>query len=169
MVIILKIVLFLIIIFIIINEMNKRSKRSTKKPCNTLSLARKYIENTKNDWNYILPTEFYEKYYPMLENKTNRDFILVDLRSEDAFKEFHIKNSINIFWLNLLTEKNLKKLPKRKKIFLICYVGHTSSQAMVLLKCLGYDVTSIKFGYGMSPDSNVQIKGWLQYNYPIYK
>ena len=163
------ILILLFIFFIIINKMRSKSKRKTKKSCNTLELARKYIAKTENDWNYILPSEFYEKYYPKLENGTNKDFILVDLRREEDFNKFHIKNATNIFWLNLLNESNLKKLPKRKKIFLICYVGHTSSQAMVLLKCLGYDVTSIKFGYGVSPSSNVKIAGWLDFNYPIVK
>jgi rhodanese-related sulfurtransferase len=141
--------------------------KSKKKSCKTLTLARNYIEKTKDDWNYILPTDFYKNYYPKLINKTNKDFILIDLRDSMSFDQFHIENSINIFWLDLLKEKNLKKLPKTKKIFLICYVGHTSSQALVLLKCLGYDVTSIKFGYGISPDPNVKVAGWLDYDYPV--
>jgi 3-mercaptopyruvate sulfurtransferase SseA len=29
----------------------------------------------------------------------------------------HIKGAKNIFWLNILDEKNLKKLPKDKPIF----------------------------------------------------
>jgi len=47
-------------------------------------------------------------------------------------------------------KKILKKLPKDKTIFLICYVGHTSSQILTLLKLLGYNVVSIKYGYGLS-------------------
>ena len=79
--------------------------------------------------------------------------------------------SINIFWLDLLKTQNLAKIIKYhkqgKKIFLICYVGHTSSQALTLLKILGIPVTSIKFGYGLSPLANVPIAGWLQYHYPL--
>ena len=50
----------------------------------------------------------------------------------------HIKGSKNIFWLNILDEKNLKRLPKDKPIFLICYVGHTSSQVLTLLHLLTF-------------------------------
>jgi rhodanese-related sulfurtransferase len=79
--------------------------------------------------------------------------------------------SKNIFWLDLLSDKNLKLLSnyvkKGKKIFLICYVGHTSSQAMVLLKLLDIPVTSIKFGYGISPVNKVPIRGWIQCKYPL--
>jgi rhodanese-related sulfurtransferase len=122
---------------------------------------RKYITNTKDDWNYITPQDFYQQY--VLPKKK---YFLLDLRKPEEFAKFHIKNAHNIFWLDLLKEENLKKLPKNRKIFLICYVGHTSSQAMVLLKLLGYDVVSIKFGYGKSPAFGVPVAGWLNYNYP---
>ena len=60
-----------------------------------------------------------------------------------------------MFWLDLLTTKNLNQLIdyqiEGKKI------GHTSSQAMTLLKLLA---TSIKFGYGVSPSKNVPIAGF---------
>jgi rhodanese-related sulfurtransferase len=124
-----------------------------------------YIENTKDDWNYITPKDFYEKFY--IKKNKMKDIFLLDLRKKEEFKKFHIKGAKNIFWLDLLDEKNIKKLPKNKKIFLICYVGHTSSQAMVLLKLLGYDVVSIKFGYGISPIMGVPVAGWLNYKYPV--
>jgi len=126
-----------------------------------LSILRKYIDNTKNDWNYITPTTFYKKYY--LKKK---DYFLIDLRDNHTFKKGHIKNAKNIFWMDILQDKNLKKIPKNKKIFLICYVGHTSSQVMVFLKLLGYDVTSIKYGYGITPVEGVPVAGWLNYKYP---
>jgi len=91
---------------------------------------------------------------------------LIDLRTEKEYKKMHIKGSKNIFWLNILDETNLKKLPKDKLIFLICYVGHTSSQVLTLLKMLGYNVISIKYGYGLSPIKNIPISGWLDYKLP---
>lgn len=132
-----------------------------------LDLLRTYINQTKDDWNYITPYQFYHNYY----SKPNemKKIYLLDLRKPDEYKLFHIKGSKNIFWLELLKDKNLKKLPKDKTIFLICYVGHTSSQAMVLLKLLGYNVVSIKFGYGISPVFEVPVAGWLDYRYPTIK
>lgn len=127
-----------------------------------LPYLKDYIKHTKNDWNYITPSEFYKKFF-----QKKKDYYLIDLRKKSEFKKFHIKGAKNIFWLDLLKEKNLKKLPKDKTIFLICYVGHTSSQAMVLLKLLGYKVVSIKFGYGIPPAKGVPISGWLQLNYPV--
>lgn len=134
---------------------------------NILPKLRNYIKNTKNDWNYITPHDFYTKYY----SKNKRNYVVIDLRKKRDFEKFHMAHSKNIFWLDLLCDKNLKRLSnyikKDNKIFLICYVGHTSSQAMVLLKLLGIPVTSIKFGYGISPVSTVPISGWLQCGYPI--
>ncbi len=132
-----------------------------------LDLLRTYIDQTKDDWNYITPYQFYHNYY----SKPNemKKIYLLDLRKPVEYKLFHIKGSKNIFWLDLLKDKNLKKLPKDKTIFLICYVGHTSSQAMVLLKLLGYNVVSIKFGYGISPSFEVPVAGWLDYRYPTIK
>lgn len=130
-----------------------------------------FLKNTQKDWNYILPTEFYEKYY---SKETSNKYIVIDLRRRKEYNDFHIPHSINIFWLDLLEEENLKKIYKyqqeKRKIFLICYVGHTSSQAMVLLKLLGIkNVISIKFGYGLSPSFGVPVAGWIQYQYPLTK
>jgi rhodanese-related sulfurtransferase len=130
-----------------------------------LSTLRQYVNNTQNDWNYITPIQFYESYFkPNLDN-----YFLLDLRRKEDFDKFHIKNAVNIFWLDLLKEENLRILPRNKHIFLICYVGHTSSQAMVILRLLGYKVTSIKYGYGLSPDSKIPVAGWLNYKLPIVK
>ena len=122
---------------------------------------REYLHSIKNDWNYITPIDFYNKYY--LKKK---DYFLIDLRKKKEYEKMHIKGSKNIFWLNILDEKNLKKLPKDKKIFLICYVGHTSSQILTLLKMLNYNVVSIKYGYGLSPIQGVPVAGWLDYGLP---
>ena len=129
---------------------------------------RKYLRSTKDDWNYITPIDFYNKYY-LKKKKDANDYYLIDLRSKEEYKKGHIKGSKNIYWLNILDENNLKKLPKNKPIFLICYVGHTSSQVLTLLKLLGYNVISIKYGYGISPIKYVPVAGWLDYGLPIVR
>ena len=126
-----------------------------------IDTLRNYLHDIKHDWNYITPIDFYNKYY-----LTKKDYFLIDLRTEEEYKKMHIKGSNNIFWLNILDEKNLKKLPKNKTIFLICYVGHTSSQVLTLLKMLDYNVMSIKYGYGLSPIKDVPVAGWLDYGLP---
>ena len=128
------------------------------------SSLREYLHRIKDDWNYITPIDFYNDYVVK-----KKDYFLIDLRSETEYNKMHVKGARNMFWLNILDEKNLAKLPKDKPIFLICYVGHTSSQVLTLLKMLGYNVTSIKYGYGLSPVQGVPVAGWLDYGLPIVR
>jgi len=130
--------------------------------CDIVSL-RNYLKQVKDDWNYITPLDFYNTMY----QKT--DYMLIDLRDEVSFKKMHIKGAKHMYWLNILDEKILKRLPKNKLIVLICYVGHTSSQVLTLLKLLGYNVIAIKFGYGLSPVKGVPVAGWLDYGLPVEK
>jgi rhodanese-related sulfurtransferase len=126
---------------------------------------RDYLRSTKDDWNYITPIDFYNKYY--VKRRVRNTYYLIDLRSNAEYKKGHVKGSKNIYWKDILDEENLKKLPKNKPIFLICYVGHTSSQVLTLLKLLGYNVISIKYGYGLSPVKHVPVAGWLDYGLPL--
>lgn len=128
-----------------------------------LKICQEFVQQTDKQWNYITPHDFYHQFY--LKKK---DYLLIDLRHPSDYKQFHIPGAINYFWLDLFEEKKLKRLPKNKPIFLICYVGHTSSQALVLLRILGFqNVVSIKFGYGISPVFEVPVAGWVSYQYPI--
>jgi len=125
------------------------------------TFLQQYLHSTKDDWNYITPLDFYNQYY------MKKEYILIDLRDKKSFRSMHIKGAKNIFWLDIFDEKNLKKIPKNKHIFLICYVGHTSSQILTLLKLAGYNVTAIKYGYGISPVKGVPVAGWLAYGFPV--
>lgn len=129
-----------------------------------LEAVRSYLKNTQNDWNYITPEQLKN-----LRDKGKDDFFIIDLRRPEDYKKGHIPGAKNIFWLDILKENNLKKLPKDKKILVYCYVGHTSSQVMTLLKLLGYDVVSLKFGMGISPSEGVPVAGWTDFGYKVTK
>lgn len=127
-----------------------------------LSQLQSFLKDTDDDWNYITPQEFYEKIY-----QKKKKYTLIDLRRKEEYDKYHIKGSKNIFWLDILDPKYLRKLSKKEPIFLICYVGHISSQVLVFLKLLGYQVSVIKFGYGVTPSFEVPVAGWCNYNYPV--
>ncbi len=91
------------------------------------------------------------------------------MRRPEDYQRGHISGAINIFWLDMLREDNLRRLPVDKEILVYCYVGHTSSQVMALLNLIGFNIKSLKFGMGISPDDKVKIKGWKDYNYPVKK
>lgn len=121
----------------------------------------KYLHATDDGWNYVLPEDF---------NKMDKSNIFIlDVRKSDDYKQGHIKGAVNIFWLDLMQPKNIKKLPKDKEIVIVCYVGHTASQILVMLKLLGYKVRVLKFGMGISPNKKVKIAGWSTLGYDVVK
>lgn len=130
-----------------------------------LPVIQEFIESTQDDWNYITP----EEYHKLRGQGKDDEFFLLDIRDPEDFKKGHIPGAKNIFWLDLFKPENLKRLPKDKKILLYCYVGHTSSQVLALLKLLGYDVVSLKFGMGESPVEGVPVAGWKDYGYETTK
>jgi len=124
-----------------------------------------FLHNTENNWNYILPTELYKE----LQNEKQNNYFLLDIRKPKDYKKRHIRFTNNIYWKDLMQPKNLAKLPFNKEIILICYVGHTSSQILVMLKLLGYKVRSLKYGMGISPIKTIKIAGWTSYGYETYR
>ena len=122
-----------------------------------LDEARAYIESTKDNWNYITPEE--------LHDKGLKSFYLLDVRKPEDYAEGHIKGANNIFWMDILKDENLKKLPNNKTILVICYVGHTASQIMTILRMLGFDVMALKYGMGISPSEGVPVAGWTDFGF----
>ena len=122
-----------------------------------------YIYKTQTDWNYILPTNLYHE----LKLGNPKNYFLLDVRKSDVYNEGHIPGAINIFWMNLMKPENLARLPRDRDIVIICYVGHTASQTLVLLKLLGYRAKVLKFGMGTAPQPEIPVKGWINYGYPV--
>jgi rhodanese-related sulfurtransferase len=122
----------------------------------------KFFDGTGDDWNYILPEELNKK-------KKSPKLFLLDTRDPESFKKGHIEGATNIFWKDILEEKNLEKLPRNKRIIVICYVGHTASQVMVALRLLGYKATALKFGMGISPVKAVPVAGWTDFGFDTVK
>lgn len=145
---------------VILVNIIKISKKDECEACIYDSLV-KFVKDTDKGWNYITPEDLHKK-------GLNKFFIL-DIREPEVFKEGHLKGATNIFWLNLLEEKNLNKLPTNKKILIVCYVGHTASQMLVALKLLGYDAVVLKFGMGKSPVEGVPVAGWLDFGFEVEK
>jgi len=146
------------------DKYNKKAQFFEMDPQMLLRLLQDYLKSTEDDWNYVLPTDL----YGLIEKNMN-PYFLIDVRKPEDYQRGHIPGAINIFWLDMLREDNIRKLPADKEILVYCYVGHTSSQVMVLLSLLGFRVKSLKFGMGISPSEDVEIKGWKDYKFPVKK
>jgi rhodanese-related sulfurtransferase len=76
------------------------------------------------------------------------DFIVVDVRpGETSFKLGHVPGAIHIPYSKILVPENLAKLPKDKKIVLVCNTGQLQNLPVVPLRVLGYDAATLTLGY----------------------
>jgi len=90
----------------------------------------------------------YKKMEEML--KKNTDIILLDVRSNQEYKEDHLENSVNIPLFNLEKEMTHMLKDKTKTIIVYCTSGARSKTAKDVLERAGYkDVYNLKNGlYG---------------------
>jgi rhodanese-related sulfurtransferase len=106
-----------------------------------------------------------------------KDFLVVDVRpNPKEYPKGHIPGSIYISYSQILKPDNLKKLPKDKKIILVCVTGQTQNLPVLALRALGYDARTMKFGYsswikGYFGGKIMQgaIAGAAKNNYPLEK
>ncbi|MBZ0155310.1 MAG: rhodanese-like domain-containing protein [Alphaproteobacteria bacterium] len=76
------------------------------------------------------------------------DFIVLDVRpNPEEYKAGHIPGSVHIPFYAVLLPENMKKLPKDKKIILVCGTGQLENMPVVPLRMLGYDAYTMTFGY----------------------
>jgi rhodanese-related sulfurtransferase len=110
-------------------------------------------------------------------NEKKTDFLIVDVRPNPAeYREGHIPGSIQITVQDIFKPENLKKLPKNKKVILVCVTGQTQNLPIVGLRAMGYDAYTMAFGYaawikGYRGGQLMQqaIQGAASKNYPVQK
>ena len=99
-----------------------------------------------------------------LANSKDKSMLILDIREQDAFKDWHIKGSENISVYNDIWSGNfdkvkgmLGKLPKDKKIVTVCNAGVTSQNASMLLESMGYETVILENG----------MMGWNELHQPV--
>ena len=77
-----------------------------------------------------------------------KDFLVVDVRPTPPGQQGgRIPGSVYIPYSEILKPENLKKLPKDKKLILVCVTGQTQNLPIVPLRALGYDARTMSFGH----------------------
>ncbi len=112
-------------------------------------------------------------YDTLNDGNTSNDPFILSIRSSTQYEIGHIPGAINIGFSSLFEEENLAKLPTDKQVVVVCYTGHTASQATALLNINGYDAIALKWGMtGWSSNSTIAPSGYKKatacYNYPVY-
>ena len=79
-----------------------------------------------------------KKLFEMIKNK--EEFVFLDIRTPDemAITGITWKNTLRIPMNELFKEENLKKLPKDKKILVVCHTGTRAAAATIALRAVGF-------------------------------
>lgn len=71
---------------------------------------------------------------------------IVDVREADLYAKGHIAGAINVPMAGFAKPESLAMLPTDQKLILVCQSGHQASQAVFLLRQLGYDAVALMGG-----------------------
>ena len=85
-------------------------------------------------------------YTTLTDGNASNDPFLLSIRSASQYEIGHITGAVNIGFSSLFNEENLVQLPTDQQIVVVCYTGHTASQATSLLNINGYDAIALKWG-----------------------
>lgn len=94
------------------------------------------------------------------ENSSNPDFIIVDVRTPDEFKNGHLKGARVINFNSADFKENVKQLDSSKKYLIYCGSGKRSAQAYTVFKDAGIkNVYELKNGISGWEDQSMVVKG----------
>jgi rhodanese-related sulfurtransferase len=149
-----------------------------------LSLSTAFADDMAAKLNAVLSKAAAEKFWQvsaedvkaMIDAKKT-DFMVVDVRPVPVlYEKGHIPGSIYISTQNVLQPESLAKLPKDKKLILVCVTGQTQNLPVVALRALGYDAWTMKFGMASWDKNSVGVKfmkealkGAESHKYPLEK
>lgn len=105
--------------------------------------------------NRVMAIDAQEVYEKAVVN-ADPSYYLVDVRSDEHYAKHHIPGSIHISYADTWRANKTEFLPRDKKIVVIDYSGHSSSQVAALWSMMGFDAVAMKHGMaGWSKDKEV--------------
>lgn len=80
-----------------------------------------------------------QKAYALIQdNKDNRDFVIIDVRTPEEYAGGYIEKAINLDYYSPTFRGELNKLDENKKYLIYCQSGHRSGQALDIMEELGF-------------------------------
>ncbi|MFO7890052.1 MAG: rhodanese-like domain-containing protein [bacterium] len=99
-----------------------------------------------------------EAYQLIQDNKTNDDFMIIDVRTESEFDQGHIQDAINIDYYSPDFTELLDDLDKNKTYLIYCRSGNRSGNTLNKMENLGFkEVYNLVGG----------INTWIEKGYPL--
>lgn len=120
-----------------------------------------YSHDNTDDKKPILKTVSTKEAFDLIQaNKNNKNFIIIDVRTEAEYKDGHIENAINMdYFGGEVFEKKLNQLDKNKSYAIYCRSGHRSGLAFKIMEKLGFNEV---YNFGGLED-------WINAGYEIVK
>ncbi len=91
-----------------------------------------------------IPTQIIENITPqeaftlIQNNKTNPDFVILDVRTPEEFADGHIENTINIDYYSETFRDELDKLDKNETYLIYCRSGNRSGKTLDMMVELNF-------------------------------
>ncbi|QWV93175.1 rhodanese-like domain-containing protein [Geomonas oryzisoli] len=100
---------------------------------------------------------------------------VVSIQRPEDYAAGHVPGAVNIPFNQIASKESLAKLPKDRKIVVVCYIGHMAASATLMLNQLGYEAYDLRFGtLGWNDDTDGlgKMKGFMlsmtgDKNYPV--
>jgi rhodanese-related sulfurtransferase len=125
------------------NEMPDAGAKFDKK---ALDFVKEYFNTVNDNKSNIIAADAAK---PLIEAG---DLVVMDIRKAEDYEKAHIDGAINVpFGMDM--QKKFVDF-KDKKILVACYSGQTAGQTVGILRALGYDAVSLKFGMGQNGWAN---------------
>jgi rhodanese-related sulfurtransferase len=88
-----------------------------------------------------------------------RDFLLIDVRSPDAYRAAHIKGARNVPLPKLVNAEELTTLRQARAVVLYSNAGDHAAQAAILLRLAGVPAMSLQGGFDYWAEQTMNLSG----------
>lgn len=103
--------------------------------CLQAQLCTVYPETQKQIIQNITPEE---AYLLIQKNISNKNFVILDVRTPEEFTSEHIENAINIDYYSATFKNDLDQLDKNSTYLIYCRSGNRSGNALNVMKDLDF-------------------------------
>jgi rhodanese-related sulfurtransferase len=98
--------------------------------------------------------------YELIASGSSKEFVILDVRSPEEYSDSHIASALNINYNSRKFQNEVEKLEKNNKYLVYCRSGHRSSNAVKVMKNLGFtDLYNLSGG----------IQKWNRKSLPLVK
>jgi rhodanese-related sulfurtransferase len=94
------------------------------------------------------------------QNKSNPDFVIIDVRTADEFNSGHLEGAVNIDFYSPDFKANLDKLERNKEYLIYCRTGIRGAAAIRIM---------LDIGFTMVRNMSGGIVQWNEAGYPTVK